>query len=50
MRNALPFLGGGLVLTALGTCGGLGVLQSNPSIFMPTFFAALIAKLALCFV
>lgn len=50
IRNALPFLGGGLVLTALGTYGGLGVLQTNPGIFMPTFFAALVAELVLYFV
>lgn len=48
--NALPFLGGGLVLTAVGTYGGLGVLRSNPSIFMTTFFVALVAELILFFV
>lgn len=50
IRNALPFLGGGLVLTAVGTYGGLGVIQKSPSLFMPTFFAALIAQLVLFFV
>lgn len=50
VKNALPYLGGGLVLTAVGTYGGLGVLQTNPSIFMPTFWVALIAELALFFV
>ncbi len=40
IRNAPPFLGRSLVLTVLETYGGLGVLQSNPSIFMPTFVAA----------
>ena len=34
IRNALHFLGGGLVLTALGTYGGLGVLETNPGIFI----------------
>ncbi|AFZ47581.1 hypothetical protein Cyast_1620 [Cyanobacterium stanieri PCC 7202] len=48
--NALPFLGGGLVLTAVGTYGGLGVLRSNPGIFMTTFFVALVAELILFFV
>ncbi|MDY7012294.1 MAG: Bax inhibitor-1 family protein [Cyanobacteriota bacterium] len=48
--NALPYLGGGLVLTALGTYGGLGVISSNPSLFMPTFFAALFGNLILYFV
>lgn len=50
VRKALPFVGGGLVLTALGTYGGLSVLQNNPGIFMPTFFAALVAQLVLFFV
>ncbi|MDY7003200.1 MAG: Bax inhibitor-1 family protein [Cyanobacteriota bacterium] len=48
--NALPFLGGGLVLTAVGTYGGLGVLNSNPSLFMPTFYVALFGNLVLYFV
>jgi FtsH-binding integral membrane protein len=43
-------LGGGLVLTALGTYGGLGVIGSNPGLFMPTFWVALIAEFALFFV
>lgn len=50
ISNALPYLGGGLVLTALGTYGGLGVLQTKPSIFMPTFFVAIAAELILFFV
>ena len=49
IANALPYLGGGLVLTALGTYGGLGVINSNPQIFMPTFWVALIAQFALFF-
>jgi FtsH-binding integral membrane protein len=48
--NALPYLGGGLVLTAVGTYGGLGVLRSNPGIFMTTFFVALVAEIVLFFV
>ncbi|MBE9128163.1 MULTISPECIES: Bax inhibitor-1 family protein [unclassified Coleofasciculus] len=50
IANALPYLGGGLVLTALGTYGGLGVIRSNPGLFMTTFWVALIAELALFFV
>jgi hypothetical protein len=50
ISNALPYLGGGLVLTALGTYGGLGVLQANPGLFMPTFWVALVANLVLFFV
>lgn len=48
--NALPYLGGGLILTAIGTYGGLGVINSRPEIFMPTFWAALIGELVLFFV
>lgn len=50
IANALPYLGGGLVLTALGVYGGLGVLGSNPGLFMTTFWVALIAELVLFFV
>jgi FtsH-binding integral membrane protein len=50
IANALPYLGGGLVLTALGTYGGLGVLDSNPGLFMTTFWVALIAEIVLFFV
>lgn len=50
IRNALPYLGGGLVLTALGTYGGLNVIQTRPDIFMPTFWVALVAELILFFV
>src|SRR5689334_12855613 len=50
IANALPYLGGGLVLTALGTYGGLGVIRANPGLFMPTFIAAIIAELILFFV
>ena len=50
IQNALPYLGGGLVLTALGTYGGLGVISSRPDLFMPTFIGAMIAELALFFV
>ncbi|MEM1169637.1 MAG: Bax inhibitor-1 family protein [Cyanobacteria bacterium P01_H01_bin.35] len=50
IANALPYVGGGLVLTAVGTFGGLGVLGSNPGIFMTTFWIALIAELVLFFV
>lgn len=50
IANALPYVGGGLVLTALGTYGGLNVLATNPGLFMTTFWVALIAELALFFV
>lgn len=50
ITNALPWLGGGLLLTALGTYGGLSVLATNPGIFMPTFWGALIGNFILFFV
>lgn len=34
ISRALPFLGGGLVLTAIGTYGGLGMINANPSLFI----------------
>jgi uncharacterized protein len=49
IKNALPYVGGGLVLTAAGAFGGLNVLANNPGLFMPTFWVALIAELALFF-
>lgn len=50
IANALPYLGGGLVLTALGTYGGLRVIQRNPGLFMPTLIGAAILELILFFV
>jgi hypothetical protein len=50
ISNALPYLGGGLILTAIGAYGGLGVINSYPNLFMPTFFGAIIAELVLFFI
>ncbi|WP_199247961.1 Bax inhibitor-1 family protein [[Phormidium] sp. ETS-05] len=50
IANALPYVGGGLVLTAAGTYGGLTVLQTNPQLFMPSFIGAFILELVLFFV
>lgn len=50
IANALPYLGGGLVLTALGTYGGLGVIRANPGLFVPTLIGAVILELILFFV
>ncbi len=50
ISNALPYVGGGLVLTAVGAYGGLGVLRSNPGLFMTSFWIALIAAFILFFV
>jgi len=50
IANALPYVGGGLVLTALGTYGGLGIIRTNPGLFLPTFFGAVVLELILFFV
>ncbi|NEP00635.1 MAG: hypothetical protein F6K58_18580 [Symploca sp. SIO2E9] len=50
IANALPYLGGGLVLTAIGTYGGIGVINNYPELFMPIFWVALIAELVLFFI
>lgn len=50
IANALPWLGGGLILTSVGTFGGLQVIQKNPQIFMPTFIGAIVLELILFFV
>ena len=50
IANALPYVGGGLVLTALGTYGGLGVIRNHPELFFPTFIGAIIVELILFFV
>ncbi|WP_126147778.1 Bax inhibitor-1/YccA family protein [Synechococcus elongatus] len=50
VRRALPFVGGGLVLTSVGVYGGLGVLGSNPSLFMPLWIGSIVLQLVLFFV
>ncbi|BAZ32144.1 hypothetical protein NIES4074_46460 [Cylindrospermum sp. NIES-4074] len=50
IANALPYVGGGLVLTALGTYGGLGIIRTNPGLFFPTFIGAIVLELILFFV
>jgi hypothetical protein len=50
IANALPFVGGGLILTAVGVYGGLGVFTNYPNLFMPTFIGALVLELVLFFV
>ncbi len=48
VNKALPFVGGGMVLTAVGTWGGLSMVASPA--FMPLFWVALIGNLVLFFV
>jgi uncharacterized protein len=50
ISKALPWVGGGLILTAGGTFGGLQVLNNHPQIFMPTFIGAIVLELILFFV
>ncbi|MFM7362923.1 MAG: Bax inhibitor-1 family protein, partial [Cuspidothrix sp.] len=50
IAKALPYVGGGLVLTALGTYGGLGIIRTNPDLFFPTFLGAMVLELILFFV
>jgi len=49
VNKALPYVGGGMVLTAGGVMGGLGLMASNPSLFMPLFWVALIGNFILFF-
>ena len=48
VNKALPFVGGGMILTAIGTFGGLSMVGSPA--FMPLFWVALIGNLVLFFV
>jgi len=50
IANALPYVGGGLLLTALGTYGGLRVISTNPELFFPTILGAVILQFILFFV
>ena len=49
VNKALPYVGGGMVLTALGVLRGLSLLASNPALFQPYSFVALIAEIVLFF-
>jgi FtsH-binding integral membrane protein len=50
VNKALPYVGGGMVLTAAGVTGGLALMASNPPLFMPIFWVALIGNFILFFV
>ena len=50
VNKALPYVGGGMVLTAGGVMGGLALMASSPSLFMPLFWVALIGNFVLFFV
>ena len=48
VNKALPYVGGGMVLTGLGVMGGL-LIKGSP-LFMPLFWLAIIGELVLYFV
>ena len=48
VNRALPYVGGGMILTALGVMGGLSMIATP--LFMPLFWVALIGNLVLFFV
>ena len=48
VNKALPYVGGGMVLTSVGVLGGLSIM--NSPIFNPLFFIAIIGQLVLFFV
>ena len=50
VNKALPYVGGGMVLTAGGVMGGLALMASSPALFMPLFWVALIGNFILFFV
>ncbi|QNP28075.1 Bax inhibitor-1/YccA family protein [Cylindrospermopsis curvispora] len=50
IAKALPYVGGGLVLTAVGTYGGLGIINSYPELFFSSFLGAVVVELILFFV
>ena len=48
VNKALPYVGGGMVLTSFGVLGGLSIIRTP--IFTPLFFLAIIGQLVLFFV
>ncbi len=50
VNKALPYVGGGMVLTAGGVLGGMSLLASGSPLFMPLFWVALIGNFILFFV
>ena len=50
VNKALPYVGGGMVLTAGGVMGGLALIASKSPMFMPLFWVALIGNFILFFV
>ena len=38
VSKALPYVGGGMVLTSLGVLAGISLIASNPTLFQPTLY------------
>merc|ERR1712146_516162 len=47
VQKALPYVGGGMVLTSLGVLAGVSLIATNPGLFQPL---SLIAELILFFI
>ena len=50
VNKALPYVGGGMVLTAAGVFAGLSMISAKSVLFMPLFWVALIGNFILFFV
>ncbi|MEB3332028.1 MAG: Bax inhibitor-1 family protein [Synechococcaceae cyanobacterium] len=50
VNKALPYVGGGMVLTAAGVFAGMTMLAAKSALFMPLFWVALIGNFILFFV
>ena len=50
VQKALPYVGGGMVLTSLGVLAGISLIATNPTLFQPLSIVALIAELILFFI
>jgi FtsH-binding integral membrane protein len=50
VNKALPYVGGGMVLTAAGVFAGLSMIAAKSALFMPLFWVALIGNFILFFV
>ncbi len=50
VQKALPYVGGGMVLTSLGVLAGISLIATNPGLFQPLSIVAIIAELVLFFI
>ena len=47
VQKALPYVGGGMVLTSLGVLAGVSLIATNPSLFQPLSIAVSYTHLTL---